>query len=71
MPSIGDGKSHEFIGARVKGKYFINDHITIHADVNGALNILHKAGFDIYIVPDSNIDDYYSLDFNMLGEVAQ
>ena len=65
IPSYGDDVDDEvcFHGTRINGSYIVDQHITINADVNGAINILRKEGHSIVLKPSSKIFDYISVVF--------
>ena len=55
IPNHGDKNIPGFSGKRVMGQYIIDKNISINSDVNAAMNILHKAGFNIRVTVNCNL----------------
>ena len=61
IPNHGDTNIPHFIGKRELGIYVIDKHMVMNADVNAAINILHKAGFSVRVSVGSNVVDYITI----------
>ena len=61
IPDHGDKNIPEFMGRRSLGLFVIDKYMVMNADVNAAINILHKAGHSVRVSVDSNVLDYITL----------
>lgn len=69
VPALEETETGKFSGVRNNQNYTVGKLITINSDVNGVLNILHKAGFDIVISADSNLDRHIIIRNNIFEGV--
>ena len=61
IPNHGDKDIPRFIGKRDLGLFVIDKYMVMNADVNAAINILHKAGYSVRVSTNSNLLDYITL----------
>ena len=70
VPNHGDSNIPRFLGKRNLGLFVIDKHMVMNADVNAAINILHKAGYDVTIGVDSNLLEHITIVENALQGVG-